>query len=71
LPCSTILQGEYGMTDVCLGVPAIIGAGGVERIIELPLNPEERKALDHSAETIRKATANAMEMLPKDSPASP
>ncbi|MBW1861838.1 MAG: hypothetical protein JRJ02_05635, partial [Deltaproteobacteria bacterium] len=41
LPCSTILQGEYGMTDVCLGVPAIIGAGGIERIIELPLNPEE------------------------------
>jgi malate/lactate dehydrogenase len=67
-PCSTILQGEYGVADICMGVPAVIGAGGIERILELRLSPEEEKAFDHSAETIRKATAKAMEMLPEDGP---
>lgn len=64
LPCSTILQGEYGVKDICLGVPAVIGAGGVERIIELELNQEEEKSFAHSAATIREATANAMKLLP-------
>ena len=64
LPCSTVLQGEYGVADICLGVPAVIGAGGIERIIELPLSPEEEKAFDHSVATVRQATAKALEMLP-------
>ena len=49
-----------------MGVPAVIGAGGIERILELHLSPEEEKAFDQSAETIRTATAKAMEMLPED-----
>jgi malate dehydrogenase len=69
LPCSTILDGKYGVKDICLGVPAVIGAGGVESIVELSLSPEEKKAFDHSAETIRKAIANAMETLTKNGPA--
>jgi malate dehydrogenase len=63
LPCSTILKGEYGMIDICLGVPAVIGKSGVERIIELMLSPEEELSLEVSAKVVRKATANVMEML--------
>lgn len=45
LPCAAYLEGEYGIRDYYLGVPAVIGAGGVERIIELPLNDTETAAL--------------------------
>ena len=45
LPCAAYLEGEYGIRDYYLGVPVVIGAGGVERIIELPLNDAEKKAL--------------------------
>ncbi|MDR7415020.1 MAG: malate dehydrogenase [Armatimonadota bacterium] len=41
LPCSVYLEGEYGERDVCVGVPVILGARGVERIVELPLSEEE------------------------------
>jgi len=68
LACSTVLQGEYGVAEICLGVPAVIGAGGVEGIIELPLSPEEEKAFDHSVAAVRQATAKAMEMLPQGGP---
>ena len=49
LPVCAALQGEYGLRDVCIGVPAQLGAGGIERIVELPLTPEERAALAASA----------------------
>ena len=61
--CATILQGEYGQSDICLGVPAVIGAGGVERILELSLDSEEKEAFDHSVATIRKAITNTMETV--------
>jgi len=64
--CATILQGEYGESDICLGVPAVIGAGGVERILELSLDPEEKEAFGHSVATIRNATAKAIEMVPEN-----
>ena len=38
IPVSTMLEGEYGADDVCIGVPAVIGSQGVEKIIELPLD---------------------------------
>lgn len=53
-PCSCLLEGEYGMEDICIGVPAIIGAGGIERIVELELSAEEKEALVTSAEAVRK-----------------
>ena len=53
LPVCAWLQGEYGLRDVCIGVPAQLGAKGVERVVELPLNPEERSALLASAEKVR------------------
>ena len=50
-----VLDGEYGLKDKCLGVPVIMGANGVERIIELKLRPEQRKALDFFAERVRES----------------
>ncbi len=53
LPACAALDGEYGLRDVCLGVPVQLGAAGIERIVELPLTPEERAALAASAEYVR------------------
>jgi malate dehydrogenase len=52
LPCAAYLEGEYGYKDLYLGVPVVIGAGGVEKVIELPLTAEEKKAVDISAEHV-------------------
>jgi malate dehydrogenase len=49
LPCAAYLQGEYGMKDVYLGVPVVLGRKGVERIVEIKLTAEEKAALDKSA----------------------
>ena len=48
LPCSTYLNGEYGMEDIYIGVPVVLGKDGVERIIELELEPHELKSLQDS-----------------------
>jgi len=48
LPCAAQLSGEYGVNGLYVGVPVIIGAGGVERIVEIQLNADERAMLDHS-----------------------
>ena len=53
LPCAAYLQGEYGMTDVYLGVPVKLGRRGVEEIIEITLLPEEKEALERSAQAVR------------------
>jgi malate dehydrogenase len=53
LPCATYLQGEYGYRGIFLGVPAKLGKGGVEEIVEVELRPDEKAALDRSAEAVR------------------
>ncbi|MCU0490840.1 MAG: malate dehydrogenase [Chloroflexaceae bacterium] len=53
LPCAAYLEGEYGLNDMYFGVPVILGSGGVEKIIELPLNEEERALLQKSADAVR------------------
>ncbi|HUD73194.1 MAG TPA: malate dehydrogenase [Dongiaceae bacterium] len=53
LPCAAYLQGEYGYRDLFLGVPAQLGAGGLEKVIEIRLAPEEKAALDRSAAAVR------------------
>ncbi len=58
MPVSTPLEGEYGYSDVTMGVPAIIGRDGVEKIIELELNDEEKAGLARSAESVRGAIAS-------------
>ncbi len=53
LPASVLLEGQYGLKDICIGVPVVLGAGGVEKVIELDLSSEELAALHKSAETYR------------------
>jgi malate dehydrogenase len=53
VPASAYLEGEYGYNDICLGVPVKLGKNGVEEIIELKLSPEQKEALDRSAEAVK------------------
>jgi malate dehydrogenase len=53
LPCAVLLQGEYGLHDLFVGVPAVLGRGGMEKVIELELTADEKAALDKSAEAVR------------------
>jgi malate dehydrogenase len=53
LPCAAYLEGEYGLNDMYFGVPVVLGAKGVERIIELPLNDDEQALLQQSAHAVR------------------
>jgi L-lactate dehydrogenase len=53
LTVSTYLEGEYGLHDVCLGIPCIVGQGGVKRIVQTELYPEEQAALERSAQTLK------------------
>ncbi len=58
-PVCAYLDGQYGMKDICMGVPVIMGRNGIEKIIELNLNDEERELLENSA----KAVKNVMNVL--------
>jgi malate dehydrogenase len=53
LPCAAYLTGQYGIKDLYVGVPVVIGAGGVEKIVEIELNPTERAAFDKSCAAVR------------------
>jgi malate dehydrogenase len=53
LPCAAYLEGEYGINGVFVGVPVVLGSGGIERIIELKLTPEESAALKKSAASVQ------------------
>lgn len=53
LPCAALLEGEYGINGIYMGVPVILGAGGVERVVELDLTSEEKALLDKSADAVR------------------
>jgi len=57
LPCAAFLEGEYGISGVYCGVPVMLGANGIERIIEVPLNTEERAALQKSAGDVQQNIA--------------
>ncbi len=53
LPCVAILEGEYGQRGICMGVPVILGSGGVEQVVELDLNEDESAQFRRSAEHVR------------------
>ena len=53
LPCAAFLDGEYGFSDVFVGVPIKLGAGGVEQVIELKLTQEEQEALAESVKHVK------------------
>ena len=58
LTVSTVLEGEFGLSGVCLGVPAAVGEAGVERIFEMALPPEEQAALERSASILKQTLAD-------------
>ena len=53
IPSAVYTQGEYGYHDLFIGLPCVLGRGGVERILDMDLNEEERAKLDHSADAVR------------------
>ena len=55
IPISTLLEGEYGENDVCIGVPAIVGANGVEKIVELKLNDFEKSVFTKGINSVKDA----------------
>ena len=57
VPCSVLLQGEYGMRDIFLGVPIVLGGKGVEKIVELKLTAEESAALQKSGKDVESSIA--------------
>ena len=56
-PCSVLLDGEYGLSDLCIGVPVILGRNGVEEIVELELEKEDLNHLTESAEGVKKTNS--------------
>ena len=63
IPCSVLLEGEYGLENLCIGVPCIIGAQGVEEIVDLQLNEKEQALLNESAEKVKAMNAALKEVL--------
>ncbi|MFA5848635.1 MAG: malate dehydrogenase [Bacteroidales bacterium] len=61
-PCSVLLEGEYGQSDICLGVPVVVGRKGWERIVQLNLNEEEKQLFSQSADSVR-STNNVLNEL--------
>ncbi len=53
-PCSTLLEGEYGLNDLCIGVPVILGRKGIEKIVEIELSDAEKAHMQESAEGVKK-----------------
>ena len=60
-PCSTLLEGEYGLNDLCIGVPVVLGKNGIESIVEINLSDAEKAHLASSAEGV-KATNGLLEL---------
>ena len=56
-PCSALLNDEYGLSDLCIGVPVILGKNGIEKIIELDLDDSEHEHLKQSAESVKKTNS--------------
>lgn len=54
IPCCVLLDGEYGEKDICIGVPVVLGANGIEEIVDLKLNAEEKALFDASVDAVRK-----------------
>ncbi|WP_373518257.1 malate dehydrogenase [Pricia sp.] len=53
-PCSTLVEGEYDLDDICIGVPVILGRGGIEKIVNIPLSDTEKSKMQESAEGVKK-----------------
>jgi malate dehydrogenase len=64
LPCAAHLTGQYGLKNLYVGVPAVIGAGGVERVIEFPMDDAERAMFAKSVESVQGLIAACKEIEP-------
>jgi malate dehydrogenase len=53
-PCSAFLEGEYGLNDICIGVPVILGRNGIEKIVAISLDAAEKSKMEESAAGVRK-----------------
>ncbi|MDX1326746.1 MAG: malate dehydrogenase [Arenibacter sp.] len=60
-PCSALLEGEYGLEDICIGVPVLLGKNGIEKIVNIELTEAEKAKMQESAEGVRK-TNNLLEV---------
>ena len=56
-PCSALLDGEFGLSDLSIGVPCILGKNGIEKIVEISLTDAEKEKLHTSAEGVKKTNA--------------
>ena len=56
-PCSALLDGEFGLSDLSIGVPCVLGANGIEKIVEISLTDTEKAKLAESAEGVKKTNA--------------
>jgi len=56
-PCSVLLDGEYGLSDLCIGVPVVLGANGIEKIVEIKLSDSEKAHLQTSADGVKKTNS--------------
>ncbi len=63
LPCAALLTGQYGINDLYVGVPVVIGAGGVERIVEINMNATEKAAFDKSCAAVRELVEAARKLV--------
>ncbi|MBT7675731.1 MAG: malate dehydrogenase, partial [Flavobacteriaceae bacterium] len=63
IPCSVYLEGEYGLNDICIGVPCIIGSNGIESIVDVQLNAEEKQLMSESANKVAAMNAALTDIL--------
>ena len=62
-PSAPQLNGEYGVRSLYVGVPVVIGAGGIERIVEIDMNAEEKAAFDKSCAAVRELVEAAKKLI--------
>ena len=65
LPCAAWVDGPYGINGLYVGVPVVLGAKGVEKVVEIKLDKDEKAAFDKSAEAVRALTLKARELMPR------
>ncbi len=63
IACSVLLEGEYGQSDICIGVPCIIGRNGVEQILDIKLDDSEKEKFAKSVDAVRNMNADLASVL--------
>ena len=58
IPCASLCQGEFGINGYFIGVPTVIGSGGVEKILEFSLSDEEKRELEKTLHAVKKTVAD-------------